>query len=76
MDPVLSAVEKARMLLQFRESLAGNKRAVHRAMDVDNGERGSAQKYRCFDADDLSALILDFDNLMAEVVELRKAVNR
>jgi len=65
--PPLSARELAEQVLAFREVAAlQNPRFHHRAMLVNNGGRGSDQKAMTFDADDLSALMMDLWGIEAE----------
>ena len=72
-----SAYERATNALAARQrivAISNPRRYYERGCVVDNGERGSAQKTNIdnpFDWDDLSALVLDHDALIAELRRLR-----
>jgi hypothetical protein len=74
-DTPRSAADKAMGFLFLHDSIAGSPRTHSRALLVDNGERGSAQKAATFDGDDLSALMQDYASLERELAEARKKID-
>lgn len=72
-DTPRSAADKATEFLYLHNSLCRSQHLHHRAMLTDNCERGSAQKAATFDADDLSALMVDLREVEAKNDLLREA---